>query len=205
MADFASFLRSLGPGSPVCCFGPRVAPDRVLAACSRCGGLLARDGRLVVSGGARGCDSAFAAGASAAGGSVRVFRPAPGSGVPGLFARSEAALRFVLASGGGAVIVVPRGAVRGGSLWSLRCAERLRVPVFPWFFDPNQGHYFDGVIQTWKQLQSTKMSNPELSMKKMALASVTAAAWICTAAISYSFAPLTPFALGIALMLSKQR
>lgn len=131
---FAAWVSSF-PG-PVVGFGPRVCPGSVVSAARVCGRFVARSGRLAVSGGARGVDSAFVAGAVSVGGSSRVFRPLPGSGVPGLFARSERALRFALAARGGLLVFLPEGAVRGGSLWSFRCALRLGLPVFAVWFGP---------------------------------------------------------------------
>lgn len=135
MSAFASFVRSLAPGAPVVCFGPRRVPSSVLEAAFVCGRFVAGSGRPVWSGGARGCDSAFVSGAESVGGSVRVFRPLPGSGVPGLFARSELCLRSALAVSGGAVVLLPEGVLRSGcglgrgSLWSARCAVRLGLPL----------------------------------------------------------------------------
>jgi len=137
--SFSSFLSSVGAGAPVVCFGPRSVPAPVLAVARSVGASVARSGRPVFSGGARGCDRSFAAGASGVGGAVQVFRPAPGSGVRGLFARSRLALVTARAGGGAAVVFVPLpafGAVcggrvcRGGSAWSARCALSLGLPLF---------------------------------------------------------------------------
>lgn len=137
--SFASFLSSVPAGAPVVCFGPRRAPASVLAVAARVGRCVGRSGRFVVSGGAAGADAAFASGCASVGGGVRVFRPLPGSGVRGLFARSARALRFARARRGVAVVFLPPAAFRafcsgarcaGGSLWSARCAVRLGLPVF---------------------------------------------------------------------------
>jgi len=136
--SFGAFLSGVPAGAPVVCFGSRSAPGPVLAVARGVGAAVARSGRPVFSGGARGCDSAFVAGARGAGGSGVVFRPLPGSGVPGLFARSERALRVARARGGVAVVFLPASAfaaVRsgrpcpGGSAWSARCSLRLGVPL----------------------------------------------------------------------------
>ena len=138
VASFSSFLASVRPGAPVVCFGPRSVPSSVLSVAASVGASVARSGRPVFSGGARGCDSSFVFGARSARGSVSVFRPSPGSGVSGLFARSERALSSALALRGGAVVFVPFSAFaaivagrgcRGGSAWSARCALRLGLPL----------------------------------------------------------------------------
>ncbi len=130
MSSFSAFLRSLSSGSPVVCFGSRSCPPWVLSAAGRVGRLVASAGCVAVYGGSRGVDSAFVSAAQSAGGSCRVFAPAPGSGVPGLFARSRSALQFALSRSGCAVIFVPSGALAGGSLWSFRCAVSLGLPVW---------------------------------------------------------------------------
>lgn len=134
---FSGWLAGLPAGAPVVGFGPRRAPGWVLSAASRLGSLVASLGLLAVSGAAAGVDSAFVSAAVSAGGSSRVFRPAPGSGVPGLFARSRQALAFSARQGGGAVVFVPSSGAGGGSAASVRFALALGCPVWVVSFSPS--------------------------------------------------------------------
>ena len=179
-AVYTSFLASLRPGAPVVCFGPRSVPPAVLAVASSVGASVARSGRPVFSGGARGCDSSFVSGARSASGSVSVFRPLPGSGVSGLFARSERALSGALALGGAAVVFVPASAFaaiagghgcRGGSAWSARCALRLGLPLLLVGFGVVAGqlqwcsHFYSGSKQFKSEHHEIAKTTPNVTAK----------------------------------------
>ncbi len=53
------FLKGLPSGAPICCFGARIASLPLLDFADFCGRDISSQGRLVVSGGAKGLDSAF--------------------------------------------------------------------------------------------------------------------------------------------------
>ena len=180
VASFSSFLASVRPGAPVVCFGPRSVPSSVLSVAASVGASVARSGRPVFSGGARGCDSSFVFGARSARGSVSVFRPLPGSGVPGLFARSSRALSGSLALGGGAVVFVPASAFaaivagrscRGGSAWSARCALRLGLPLLLVGFSVASGqlqwvsHFYAGSKQYKSDHHEIAKTTPNVTAK----------------------------------------
>lgn len=124
------FTNSLPKGAPVCCFGARVAPAGLLNWAKVCGSEISCQGRLVVSGGARGLDTAFVE--SLNDHKCRLFLPDLSKGVPGYFSRSRSALEFTKSNNGGAIVVLSNDAYEsksGGSYYSLTYALKLNIPV----------------------------------------------------------------------------
>ena len=136
MSQFSDWIRTF-PG-PVVGFGPRQTTVVAYHAAQTCGKFVALQGRVAFSGGAKGCDLCFIVGANKGKGVTRVFRPKPGSGIPGLFARSRLALETAHSLGGGALIFVPAGARKGGSLASLRMARAIGLPLFIVWVHPGE-------------------------------------------------------------------
>ena len=116
------FLKELPKGAPVCCFGSRIAPLGLLDWAKYCGTEISSQGRLVVSGGARGLDSAFVKSLNE--NQCRLFLPDYARlGKGACFARSRSALEFTKSCNGGAIVVLSKDAYNsksGGSYPVLR-------------------------------------------------------------------------------------
>ena len=124
------FLNHIQPKSPVCCFGARVAPLGLLQWASNAGNEISSQGRTVVSGGAKGIDSAFVKNVATA--ETRIFLPDYNIGKVAPLIRSKKALEFAKSCNGGAIVVLSYEAFEsqsGGSFYSLTQALKLNMPV----------------------------------------------------------------------------
>jgi hypothetical protein len=166
------FLDYLPPGAPVGVFGPRDAPEWILAGAGKIGGRIASRHRLLVSGGARGVDhrAVIAAKSITVGETVKIFRPLETEHpIAGLLARTGRALDFIAEREGGVVLFVPRkqlSANKGGSRHTLIQTRKRQLPLLLFVYDGetladrylNTSFFHrDGFNECW----SVKKSTPE--------------------------------------------